>query len=139
MIEAMGVLMGIQLDAFTREEGSTENPAAGPSSPPPPSSSSGSKPKAPEPEDVKMADAEDPEEEDPEAIAEKKAQAEAEEQKKLGSDAYRKRDFATAQAAFQKAWEIWPKDVTFLTNLAGAVLPDIAYSCNGLMFFSDLL
>lgn len=61
----------------------------------------------------------EPEEDDPEAIEEKKVKAAAEEQKKIGSDAYRKRDFETAAAAFEKAWDLWPKDVTFLTNLSG--------------------
>ena len=53
-------------------------------------------------------------------LEEKKAQADAEAQKKIGSEAYKKRDFATAASAFGKAWEIWPKDITFLSNL-GAV------------------
>ena len=61
----------------------------------------------------------EPEEEDPEALEEKKAKAAAEEQKKIGGDAYRKRDFETAVAAFQRAWDLWPKDITFLTNLSG--------------------
>ena len=62
----------------------------------------------------------EPENDDPEAVEERRLKAEAEAQKAAGSDAYRKRDFATAAAAYEKAWEIWPKDVTFLTNLSGA-------------------
>jgi len=59
------------------------------------------------------------EEEDPDAVEEKKKKAEAEAEKKVGSEAYRRRDFAAAAAAFEKAWELWPKDATFLTNLSG--------------------
>jgi hypothetical protein len=44
----------------------------------------------------------------------------AEAAKKAGNEAYKKRDFQTAAENFQKAWDLWPKDVTFLTNLAGA-------------------
>jgi len=39
--------------------------------------------------------------------------------KKFGADAYKKRDFATAITHFTKAWDTWPKDISFLTNLAG--------------------
>ena len=66
------------------------------------------------------------EEEDEEAREEKKAKAEAEEQKKVGSEAYKKRDFDAAAAAFSKAWELWPKDITFLTNLSGESLCPLA-------------
>jgi len=58
------------------------------------------------------------EEVDPEAAEERKLKAEAEELKKTGSDAYRKRDFSAAIAAYEKAWEIYPKDITYLTNLS---------------------
>ena len=47
------------------------------------------------------------------------AKKEAEAEKKLGADAYKTRDFDNAIAHFQKAWDIYPKDITFLTNLAG--------------------
>jgi len=57
------------------------------------------------------------EDEDDEEV---KAKKEAEAEKKLGSEAYKKRDFETAVTHFSKAWDIWPKDITFLTNL-GAV------------------
>ena len=132
MIEVMGVLMGIDLQAFARPEGSSDVP---PTSPPQstsstsasqPTASTSKQPEKPtekstpaEPEDVPM---EEPGEEDEEAEEEKKRAAEAEVQKKVGNDAYRKRDFATAAEAFQKAWDLWPKDVTFLTNLGGRPL-----------------
>ena len=44
---------------------------------------------------------------------------EAEAAKKEGSDAYKKRDFVAAAKLFEKAWEIWPKDITYLTNTGG--------------------
>ena len=128
MIDVLGVAMGIDIQASTRPEGSDELPSgvraqSPPQSPtqptsssPPPkpaSSASSSKPTpAPEPpveEDVEMEDEE-----------EAKAKKEAEAAKKAGSEAYKKRDFDEAAALYQKAWDLWPKDVTYLTNL-GAV------------------
>ena len=126
MIDVLGALMGIDMQGFSRPEGSDEVPpgmSSPPTSPspsttthaPPPSSSSSNK--APEPADVKMAEAEAEEEEiDAEDAAAKKV---AEAEKKLGAEAYKKRDFATAITHFGKAWETWPKDITFLTNLGG--------------------
>ncbi|KLO16376.1 TPR-like protein [Schizopora paradoxa] len=122
MIECMGVLMGIDLNAFAGKD-APENFGASASSPPPrtPSSNPAYSSK-PEPassskvqEDVPMAEEED---DDPEAAEEKKLKAEAEELKKTGGDAYRKRDFPAAIAAYEKAWEVWPKDITYLTNLS---------------------
>ncbi|KAL5530275.1 STI1 [Sanghuangporus sanghuang] len=123
MIEVMGLLMGIDVQSFSRPEGAGNDGPSEPFSPPPPNpsawagpSTSSETPSA-KVEDVEMQEAE-PAEDDPEALEDKKLQATAEEQKKIGSDAYRKRDFETAVAAFQKAWDTWPKDVTFLTNLS---------------------
>ena len=122
MIDVLGALMGLDMQGFSRPEGSDEVPpgvpqsAASPPSSPPPSAKptpAASSSKVHEPEDVKMAEAD---EEDNEDAAAKKA---AEAEKKLGADAYKKRDFATAITHFSKAWETWPKDITFLTNLAG--------------------
>jgi len=48
-----------------------------------------------------------------------KAKKEAEAEKKLGAEAYKKRDFEVAATHFSKAWDVWPKDITFLTNLGG--------------------
>lgn len=61
--------------------------------------------KAPEPEPEVSGDAE-----------EKKKAMEA---KARGAEAYKQRDFETAIQAFNEAWDTWPQDVTFLTNLAG--------------------
>ena len=63
---------------------------------------------------------EDPEEEDEDAIAEKKAKESALAEKNKGNAAYKERKFDLAIAAFEKAWDLWPKDVTFLTNLSGS-------------------
>lgn len=131
--------MGLDMQGFSRPEGSDEFPPgvpksapSPPSSPPPsakatpssaaPAASSSSSSKVQEPEDVKMAEAE---EDDEDAAAKKAAEAE----KKLGSEAYKKRDFATAVVHFSKAWETWPKDITFLTNLSGRSFGLVRPSC----------
>jgi stress-induced-phosphoprotein 1 len=121
MIDVLGALMGIDMQGFSRPEGSDEVPpgvpnsaASPPSSPPPsakPTPSPASSSKVHESEDVKMAEAE----EDEDAAIKKEAEAE----KKFGADAYKKRDFATAITHFTKAWDTWPKDIAFLTNVAG--------------------
>lgn len=124
MIDVLGALMGIDMQGFSRPEGSDEVPpgvpgsASSPPSTPPPSAKptpAASSSKAPEPEDVKMAEAEEAEADDEDAAAKKAAEAE----KKLGAEAYKKRDFTTAITHFNKAWETWPKDTAYLTNLAG--------------------
>jgi len=135
MITALGVLMGVDMQGFAREEGSDELPPGLSKSGPTPASSSkpaassfsqssSSKPPAPT-EDVKM---EEPEEEidDEEAQAKKAALAE----KAKGNESYKKREFDDAIASFKKAWEVWPKDITFLTNLAGKCL--YIFCCPGL-------
>ncbi|KAH7930273.1 hypothetical protein BV22DRAFT_68870 [Leucogyrophana mollusca] len=123
MIDVLGVAMGVDIQGFSREEGSDELPPglskAAPASPPrsPPattpspsaSSSKPAPPPAPEPEDVEMT-----EEDDEEA----KLKADALAQKSQGSAHYKERQFPEAAACFERAWELWPKDVTFLTNLS---------------------
>ena len=130
MIDVLGALMGIDMRGFAREEGSDELPpgvspdqvfeqppaassppprtAPAPSPPQPAASSSSAPPPPKEEEDVEMLDPEE---------AEKKKAAEAE--KKQGAEAYKARDFENAIAHFQKAWDTYPKDIAFLTNLAG--------------------
>jgi stress-induced-phosphoprotein 1 len=132
MIDVLGALMGIDMQGFNRPEGSDEVPpgmppsadsASSPPSSPPPSATRAPPPpaasssKAPEPADVKMAEAEEEIVDGEDAAAKKAAEAE----KKLGAEAYKKRDFATATTHFSKAWETWPKDITFLTNLGGGL------------------
>ncbi|GJE84765.1 heat shock protein sti1 homolog [Phanerochaete sordida] len=119
-IDVLGVLMGVDMQGFSREEGSDELPPGmqkmetepTPTSPPPQASTSTSTPAQPAP----AAEAEDVEMDDEEAKAKKEAEAE----KQIGAAAYKARDFPKAAEHFQKAWEAYPKDITFLTNL-GAV------------------
>ena len=121
MIDVLGALMGLDMQGFSREEGSDELPpgvnradvSSPPTSPTPQPAASSSK--APEPEPAPAKD-EDVEMLDEEEAAKKK---EAEEEKKKGAEAYKARDFDNAIAHFQKAWDVYPKDITFLTNLAG--------------------
>lgn len=119
MIDVLGALMGIDMQGFSRPEGSDEVPpgfnassSTPPTYSPPTTSSSTPKPAAPPPptEDVEMED-----DDDEEAQAKKQAEA----AKKTGSEAYKRRDFDEAARSFQKAWDLWPKDITFLTNLGG--------------------
>ena len=93
-------------------------------------------PEATESEDVPMTDAEPPkpassaakkepepepeaEEEDEEAVAKREAKAKADEEKKLGTENYKKRQFDAAIEHYNKAWELH-KDITYLTNLGAA-------------------
>jgi len=124
MITVLGVLLGIDMQGFAREEGSDElPPGVQPSSPPPPKPTS-PKPAASTSTQPPPTSAEpEPEEDEEDAKARKEAEAE----KKKGNEAYKKKDFATAEAAFMKAWELWPKDVTFLTNLSAAYFEQGAY------------
>ena len=66
--------------------------------------------KAPEPE---------PEPEDEEAVAAQRAKGEAENEKKLGTENYKKRQFDTAIEHYDKAWGLH-KDITYLTNKSAA-------------------
>jgi stress-induced-phosphoprotein 1 len=66
--------------------------------------------KKPEPE---------PEPEDEETKEKKAAKAKADEEKKLGTESYKKREFDAAIEHYSKAWEIY-KDITYLTNLGAA-------------------
>jgi stress-induced-phosphoprotein 1 len=123
MISVLGVLMGIDMQGFSGDEVPPEyasKPASNASASAPASTSTSKPPlsaPAPPTEDVEMGE---PEEEDEDAIAEKKAKEEALAEKAKGNDAYKKREFDVAITAFEKAWDLWPKDVTFLTNLSGA-------------------
>jgi hypothetical protein len=132
LIDVIGALMGLDVQGFGRPEGSDDLPpgvsptfATPPTSPPPSSAKPTSPPKATpgtvsssninKSEDVEMAEAEEEQVDEEEAAAKKAADAE----KKLGADAYKKPDLAPAIEHFSNAWETWPKDITFLSNLAG--------------------
>ncbi|PBK73048.1 hypothetical protein ARMSODRAFT_713261 [Armillaria solidipes] len=108
------------------------DPSAPTSSPPPPQqaasssqpSASTSAPPPPASEDVEM---------DEEVAEEAKAKKEAGEAKRIGGEAYKKRNFDEALQQFQKAWDLWPKDITFLTNLAGEhFLHSVLYAIHNL-------
>ncbi|KAJ9092115.1 hypothetical protein QFC21_006981 [Naganishia friedmannii] len=136
MLDVIGVAMGIDMQAFERPEGSTDLPEGHkePTATPTPmegveSTSSNSKaakveddvpepkptPRAPEPKKAAPTPAKEAAPE-PAADAEEKKQALA--SKARGAEAYKSRDFDAAIQAFTEAWETWPQDVTFLTNLA---------------------
>lgn len=61
----------------------------------------------------------EPEPEDEEAIAKKEAKEKADQEKKLGTECYKKRQFDAAIEHYTKAWELH-KDITYLTNLGAA-------------------
>lgn len=117
-LQVMSVLLGIDMqfggpgEADAKAEAVTKD-AEGDS--PMPDASSASQPrqepkKGPEPE---------PEPEDEEAKAKKKAKQEADEEKKLGTEEYKKKQFDAAIEHYGKAWEIH-KDITYLTNMSAA-------------------
>lgn len=122
MISVLGVLMGVDMQGFSGDDvppeydtkpSSSSSPTSPPTAPQQTSKPTPSKAAPPPPaEDVKMAE---PEPEDEEA----KVKAEALKEKAKGNELYKKRDFDPAIAAYERAWELWPKDVTFLTNLSG--------------------
>jgi len=116
-LQVMGVLLGVDMQMGMPPEGAPAGsnqpteaeedvpmPDARPQSNPPPQA------KEPEPE---------PEPEDEDAIAAKKAKEEAEEEKKLGTENYKKRQFDEAISHYSKAWDLH-KDITYLTNLGAA-------------------
>jgi stress-induced-phosphoprotein 1 len=81
-------------------------------------------------EDVQMPDARPsrkreaspepvPEPEDEEEKAKKEAKVKADEEKKLGTENYKKRQFDAAIEHYTKAWELH-KDIAYLTNLGAA-------------------
>lgn len=122
MLQVMSVLLGIDMSfgdpsnmpggaaAGGAKEGEedVEMPNLRPTSPPQAQQSA----KAPEPEP-------EPEPEDEEAAAKKEAKAKADEEKKLGTENYKKRKFDEAIDHYSKAWDLH-KDITYLTNLSAA-------------------
>ncbi|PSK60310.1 Heat shock protein sti1 [Elsinoe australis] len=120
MLQVMSVLLGIDMQFGNPGEGGAPGTAGGakeeeedvpmpdarPTYNPPP------KAKQPEPEP-------EPEPEDEEALAKKKAKDEAEQEKKLGTENYKKRQFDAAIEHYNKAWELH-KDITYLNNAGAA-------------------
>lgn len=116
-LQVMSVLLGVDMSFGDPTQGGTgaapdiEGDSPMPDRPSPRQPPSPSK-KAPEPEA-------EPEPEDEEAIAKKKVKAEADEEKRLGTESYKKKQFDEAIAHYEKAWELH-KDITYLTNLGAA-------------------
>lgn len=82
-----------------------------------PSASKSAEKKAPPKEEPK---AEPMDVDDPDVQAKKEAEA----VKAQGTVAYKARKFEEAIEHYSKAWELYPKDVTFLTNLSGKLIAD---------------
>jgi stress-induced-phosphoprotein 1 len=121
MLQVLGVMMGVDMDMSfaggAGGDGPSQSKEAEEDVPMPdarPSSSTEKREtkKEPEPEP-------EPEPEDEDAIAAKKAKEEAENEKKLGTEQYKKRNFDEAIAHYSKAWELH-KDITYLNNLGAA-------------------
>ncbi|KAF7856977.1 hypothetical protein EAF04_009737 [Stromatinia cepivora] len=122
MIQVLGVLMGVDMSF-------ADSGAFGGA----PSAEGASAPREAE-EDIQMPDVRpsaqesqtekaktepEPELEDEEAAAKKQAKAEADEEKRLGTEQYKKKNFDEAIAHYTKAWELY-KDITYLNNLGAA-------------------
>jgi len=119
-LQVMSVLLGIDMSfggpgegATARSTGSKEQEEDVPMPDARPSSAKPAEPaKAPEPEPG-------PEPEDEETLAQRKAKEEADNEKKLGTENYKKREFDAAIEHYGKAWDIH-KDITYLTNMSAA-------------------
>lgn len=123
MLQVLGVLMGVDMDFANGPPGAGAAGAAGaghqeheedvpmPDLRRDPSTDS----KKPEPEP-----AAEPEPLDEEAAAKAKAKEEADEEKRLGTEEYKKRNFDEAIAHYTKAWELH-KDITYLNNIGAAL------------------
>lgn len=105
-LQVMSVLLGVDMSFGAPPEGAGEQKEDVPM----PDANTTSKAPEPEPE---------PEPEDEETIAKRKAKAAADEEKKLGTENYKKRQFDAAIEHYSKAWDTH-KDITYLTNLSAA-------------------
>jgi stress-induced-phosphoprotein 1 len=121
MLQVLGVMMGVDMDmSFAGGAGGdgpshskeAEEDVPMPDAQPSSSTEKREAKKEPEPEP-------EPEPEDEDAIAAKKAKEEAENEKKLGTEQYKKRNFDEAITHYSKAWELH-KDITYLNNLGAA-------------------
>jgi stress-induced-phosphoprotein 1 len=126
-LQVMGVLLGIDMsfggpggpgEAASAAMGNRARDAEEDEEMPdfPPSSKPGLSREAPRaaPEEVSESEAEDEEEK-----VKKEAKIQADEEKKLGTENYKKRQFDEAIVHYSKAWELH-KDITYLTNLGAA-------------------
>ncbi|KAE8451094.1 hypothetical protein EG329_004766 [Mollisiaceae sp. DMI_Dod_QoI] len=124
LLQVLGVLMGVDMDMMAGGGGMPGfGGDAGPAGkeaeedvPMTDARPSSSKPEAkeaePEPE---------PEPMDDDAAEKRKAKAAAEEEKKLGTENYKKKNLDQAIIHYSKAWELY-KDITYLNNLAAAYM-----------------
>ena len=65
---------------------------------------------------------------------ETRAKKEADVAKEAGNVAYKNRNFEEAAKQFQLAWDTWPKNLAYLTNLGGEYIILFIYS---LLFLSS--
>lgn len=122
MLQVMGVLMGIDMDmmgagGMNADRNAGAAPKEAEEDVPMPDVRPAST--QPEPKKETKAPEPEPEPEDEEAREKAKAKAAAEEEKKLGTEQYKKRNFDEAIAHYTKAWELF-KDITYLNNLGAA-------------------
>lgn len=114
-LQVMSVLLGIDMSFGQPPEGAQDasKPTEAEEDVPMPDARPAQEPKkAPEPEP-------EPEQEDEDAKAKKELKAKADEEKALGTQAYKKREFDQAIEHYTKAWETY-QDITYLTNLGAA-------------------
>ncbi|WWD17530.1 hypothetical protein CI109_101971 [Kwoniella shandongensis] len=129
MLTALGVMMGIDIDAMERPEGSNEvpegytqmKPEASSSKPTPAPTPAAKKP------EPKVEPKEEPMEVEEEVSDDAAAKKEAEETKAKGNTAYKAKKFDEAIQLYEKAWELYPKDVTFLLNLSAVYFEKAEY------------
>lgn len=130
MISVLGVLMGVDLNMKGDDDFAGMAGAGGeaeedvPMTDARPTAAASSQPKAqpkkePEPEP-------EAEPEDEEAKEKAKAKVEADEQKKLGTEQYKKRNFDEAIKHYTQAWDLF-EDITYLTNLGAAYFEKGSY------------
>ncbi|BEI80048.1 hypothetical protein CcaverHIS002_0105770 [Cutaneotrichosporon cavernicola] len=116
MLTVLGVLMGVDISAMERPEGSNEMP---PGTTPAQPSFQEQKPSSPTKARAPSPKKEEPKEEPMEVDDDDaKAKKEADAIKLQGNAAYKARKFDEAIALYTKAWETYPKDVTYLLNLS---------------------
>lgn len=112
MLQVMSVLLGIDMQMGGPPGGAGEGGKATEAEEDMPMPDAKPSRSQPEPE-------KEPEPEDEETKAQREAKAKADEEKKLGTENYKKRQFDAAIEHYNKAWELH-KDITYLTNLGAA-------------------
>lgn len=125
-LQVMGVLLGIDMsfDGTSGEKNGIGKSGAGDSKDLeediPMSDARPSSVKSPPPTKPSKAEPEpEPEPENEDDIAAKKAKEEADDEKKLGTEKYKQRQFDPAIDHYDKAWQLH-KDITYLTNKSAA-------------------